>query len=491
MKTITIDPITRLEGHGKITIFLDKKGDVENAYLQIPELRGFERFAQGRRAEDMPQITSRICGVCPVAHHFASTKALDDAFNVEPPSAAKKLRELMYCGYFIYDHILHFYYLGGPDFVVGPDAPAAKRNILGVIEKAGVEIGKEVIKHRAYGQKITAILGGKATHPVCGLPGGVSKGLNKDEVKDIETMTKSCIDFAQFSLKLFGDIVLANKDYVDLILSDPYQLKTYNMGLVDKNNKVNFYDGKIRVTNQKGKEFVKFDVKDYYNIVGEHVEEWSYMKFPFLKKLGWQGLTDGEKSGIYRVGPLGRLNASDGMTTPLADKEYKKMFETLGGKPVNSTLAFHWARLIELLYATERTMELIKDPEITSDHIRNPVGEPGEGFGVTEAARGTLIHHYKLDKKGLIEKANLIVATTNNAGAITMSVRDAAKGIIKNGKVSDGLLNMVEMAFRAYDPCFACATHSLPGGMPMQVDIYNHEKKFYKSYKNNIIGELR
>jgi F420-non-reducing hydrogenase large subunit len=491
MKTITIDPITRLEGHGKINIFLDKKGDVENAYLQIPELRGFERFAQGRRAEDMPQITSRICGVCPVAHHFASTKALDDAFNVEPPSAAKKLRELMYSGYYIYDHILHFYYLGGPDFVVGPDAPAAKRNVLGVIEKAGVEIGKEVIKHRAYGQKITAILGGKATHPVCGLPGGVSKGLNKDEVKDIETMTKSCIDFAQFSLKLFNDIVLANKDYVDLILSDPYQLKTYNMGLVDKNNKVNFYDGKIRVTNQKGKEFVKFDVKDYHNLVGEHVEEWSYMKFPFLKKPGWQGLTDGEKSGIYRVGPLGRLNASDGMATPLADKEYKKMFETLGGKPVNSTLAFHWARLIELLYATERTMELIKDSEITSDNIRNPVGEPGEGFGVTEAARGTLIHHYKLDKKGLIKKANLIVATTNNAGAITMSVRDAAKGIIKKGKVSDGLLNMVEMAFRAYDPCFGCATHSLPGGMPLKVDIYDHEKKFYKSYENNIIGEMR
>jgi F420-non-reducing hydrogenase large subunit len=491
MKTITIDPITRLEGHGKINIFLDEKGDVENAYLQIPELRGFERFAQGRRAEDMPQITSRICGVCPVAHHFASTKALDDAFNVEPPSAAKKLRELMYSGYYIYDHILHFYYLGGPDFVVGPDAPAAKRNVLGVIEKAGVEIGKEVIKHRAYGQKITAILGGKATHPVCGLPGGVSKGLNKDEVKDIETMTKSCVDFAHFSLKLFNDIVLANKDYVDLILSDPYQLKTYNMGLVDKNNKVNFYDGKIRVTNQNGKEFVKFDVKDYHNLVGEHVEEWSYMKFPFLKKPGWQGLTDGEKSGIYRVGPLGRLNASDGMATPLADKEYKKMFETLGGKPVNSTLAFHWARLIELLYATERTMELIKDPEITSDHIRNPVGEPGEGFGVTEAARGTLIHHYKLDKKGLIEKANLIVATTNNAGAITMSVRDAAKGIIKNGKVNDGLLNMVEMAFRAYDPCFGCATHSLPGGMPLKVDIYDHEKKFYKSYENNINGELR
>ena len=486
MKTITIDPITRLEGHGKISIFLDGKGDVNNAYLQIPELRGFERFAQGRRAEDMPQITSRICGVCPVAHHFAATKALDAAFNVNPPSAAKKLRELMYMGYYIYDHILHFYFLGGPDFVVGPDAPAAKRNVLGVIEKAGVEIGKEVIKHRAYGQKITAILGGKATHPVCGLPGGVSKGLNKDEVKDIEKMTKSCIDFAKFSLKLFGDIVLANKDYVDLILSDPYQLKTYNMGLVDKNNHVNFYDGKIRVTDQQGKEKVKFDVKDYTKHVAEHVEEWTYIKFPYLKSVGWKGMKDGKDSGIYRVGPLGRLNASEGMATPEANKEYKKMFETLGGKAVNSTLAFHWARLIELLYATERAMELVKDPEITSTKIRNPVGEPGEGVGVTEAARGTLIHHYKLDKKGLIDKANLIVATTNNSGAINMSIRDAAKGIIKKGKVNDGLLNMVEMAFRAYDPCFACATHTLPGGMPLEVNIYDSNKQLYKSLRQNL-----
>ena len=451
--------------------------------MQIPELRGFERFCQGRRAEDMPQITSRICGVCPVAHHFASTKALDGAFNVEPSSAAKKLRELMYCGYMTYDHILHFYYLGAPDFVVGPDAPPAKRNVLGVIEKAGLEIGKEVIKHRAYGQKITAILGGKATHPVCGLPGGVSKALSREEVKEIENMGKSCVEFAKFSLKLFEDIVLKNKNYVDLILSDPYTLKTYNMGLVDKNNKVNFYDGKIRVTDQEGKEFLKFDVKDYYKHIAEHVEEWSYVKFPYLKSIGWNGFKDGKESGIYRVGPLGRLNAAEGMATQFADKEYKRMYETLGGKPVNSTLAYHWARLIELLYATERTMELIKDPEITSKNIRNPVGEPGEGFGVIEAARGTLIHHYKLDKNGLIDKANLIVATTNNAGAINMSIREAAKGVIKKGKVNDGLLNMVEMAFRAYDPCFACATHTLPGGMPLEVNIYDSNKKLYISRK--------
>jgi len=486
MKTVIIDPITRLEGHGKITIFLDAKGDVANAYLQIPELRGFERFCQGRRAEDMPQITSRICGVCPVAHHFAATKALDAAFNVDPPSAAKKLRELMYVGYYIYDHTLHFYYLGGPDFVVGPDAPPAKRNVIGVIEKAGVEIGKEVIKHRAYGQKITAILGGKATHPVCGLPGGVSKGLNKDEVKDIKTMVDSCIDFAKFSLKLFDDIVLKNKDYVDLILSDPYQLKTYNMGLVDKKNKVNFYDGQIRVTDQKANEKVKFDVKDYHKYVSEHVEEWTYIKFPYLKAVGWNGFKDGKDSGIYRVGPLGRLNAAEGMATPMADKEYKRMYETLGGKPVNSTLAFHWARLIELLYATERAKELINDSEITSQKIRNPVGEPGEGIGVTEAARGTLIHHYKLTKDGLIDKANLIVATTNNAGAINMSVRNAAKGMIKKGDVSDGTLNLVEMAFRAYDPCFACATHTLPGGMPLEVNIYDHNKQLYKTLKQNL-----
>jgi F420-non-reducing hydrogenase large subunit len=486
MRKIMIDPITRLEGHGKIAIFLNNKGDAENAYLQIPELRGFERFAQGRRAEDMPQITSRICGVCPVAHHFAATKALDAAFNVEPTSAAKKLRELMYSGYYTYDHILHFYFLGGPDFVVGPDAPPAKRNVLGVIEKAGVEIGKEVIKHRAYGQKITAILGGKATHPVCGLPGGVSKGLDKDEVKDIEKMAESCLKFAKFTLKLFDDIVLQNKSYVDLILSDPYTLKTYNMGLVDKNNKVNFYDGKIRVTNQDGKEHSKFEGKEYYKNIAEHVEEWSYMKFPYLKNIGWEGYEDGKDSGIYRVGPLGRLNAADGMATPLADMEYKRMFETLGGRPVNSTLAFHWARLIELLYATERTLELIRDPEITSKDIRNPVGEPGEGIGVVEACRGTLIHHYKLDENALINKANLIVATQNNAGAINMSIRNAARGLIKNGKISEGLLNKVEMAFRAYDPCFGCATHTLPGGMPLEVHIYDTNKNLIETLRQNM-----
>lgn len=481
MKKILIDPITRLEGHGKISIFLNDKGDVENAYLQVPELRGFERFCIGRKAEDMPLLTSRICGVCPVAHHMAGTKALDAAFNVEPPSAAKKLRELMYCGYYIYDHTLHFYYLGGPDFVVGPDAPPEKRNVIGVIEKAGLEIGKEVIKHRAYGQRITELIGGKATHPVCGLPGGMSKPLKEEERQEIEKMAESSVKFAQFSLKLFHDIVLGNSKYVDLIKSDAYTLKTYYMGTVDENNKVNFYDGKVRVVDPSGKEFVKFEPKDYLNHIAERVEEWTYVKFPYLKKVGWKGFVDGADSGVYRVGPLGRLNASEGMATPLAQEEYKTMYKTLGGKPVHSTLAFHWARLIELLYAAERALELSRDQEITSKEVRNKPGEPGEGVGIVEAARGTLIHHYVLDKDALIKDVNLIVATTNNAPAINMSIRDAAKGLIQGNKVDQGVLNMVEMAFRAYDPCFGCATHFAVGQMPLTIEIYNNQKKLLRT----------
>lgn len=485
MKRITIDPITRLEGHGKIEIFLNGKGNVENAYLQIPELRGFEKFTEGRLAEDMPQITSRICGVCPVSHHFAATKALDNAFNTSPTETAKKLRELMYCGYIIYDHILHFYFLGGPDFVVGPDAAKKDRNIIGVLDKVGVEIGKEVIKHRGYGQKITRILGGKPTHPVCGLPGGISKGLNEEERDEIESMATSCVKFSQFTLDFFKDTVLKNKAYLDLIKNKAYTLETYNMGLVDSKNNLNFYDGMIRVKSPLDSEFALFEGSKYRDYVAEHVEPWTYMKYPYLKEIGWKGLSGGVESGIYRVGPLGRINAIDGFSTPLADEAYKEIIETLG-KPVNSTLAFHWARLVELLYASERVLELSRDKDILKNDLRNKVGPPSEGVGVVEAARGTLIHHYSLTEDAKIKWANMIVATTNNAGAISMSIRDAAKGMISNGKVNDGILNRIEMAFRAYDPCFACATHCLPGKSPFEISIYDKEKNLVKRIGDTI-----
>lgn len=472
-RRITIDPITRLEGHGKIEIFLNEQGEVENAYLQVPELRGFEQFCVGRKAEDMPQLTSRICGVCPVAHHYASVKALDAAFGVEPTPLARKLRELIYCGYVIYDHILHFYFLGGPDFVVGPDAPKDKRNIIGVIEKVGLDTAREVIKHRAFGQKITEILGGKPTHPVSGVPGGQTKGLTEAERSEIEAMARSCVKFAEFSLGLFNDIVLKNPAYMNLITDPRYSHPTYNMGLVDDANRVSFYDGRIRVTAPDGREFVKFSASEYLDHIAEQVLDWSYVKVPYLKAIGYRGFVAGADSGLYRVGPLGRLNAADGMATPKADAEYHRFYSTFGTKPVNSTLAFHWARLIELLYVAERAVELATDPEITGTALRNLNYRMQEqGVGVVEAARGTLYHHYWLTEDRLISKVNLIVASTNNIGPMNMSVRDAARGLIHNGNPDEGLVNTVEMFYRAYDPCLACASH-VAGRTPLEICIYS------------------
>ena len=475
-KRITIDPITRLEGHGKIEIFLDDHGDVEKAYLQVPELRGFEVFSVGRPAEEMPRITPKICGVCPTTHHICSTKALDDLFNVEPTPVAKKLRELMYSAFMLEDHMLHFFFLGGPDFVVGPSAPPAERNILGVIAKVGLEIAGKVINMRKECRDIITYFGGRVIHPVCGLPGGISKPLTEDMRQKIVEVAKHGVEFAKFTLNIFDDVVLKNKDYVDLILGDVYKHATYYMGMVDKNNKVNFYDGDVRVVTPEGKEFARFKPKDYLDHIAEHVEPWSYTKYPYLKKVGWKGFVDGIDSGVYRVAPLARLNVSDGMATPLAQGEYERMFETLGGKPAHNTLAFHWARLVEALYAAERMLELAQDRDIIDPNIRNiPTSIPDEGIGIVEAPRGTLIHHYKTDQRGIITEANLIVATVNNAAAICMSIEKAARGLIKRGKVSEGLLNMVEMAFRAYDPCFACATHTLPGKLPLSINVRDKE----------------
>jgi F420-non-reducing hydrogenase large subunit len=486
-RRLTIDPITRLEGHGKIEIFLDDKGDVSNAYFQVPELRGFEKFSEGRLAEEMPRITPKICGVCPTAHHMASGKTLDDLFHVDPPPAAKKIREMVNSAFMAEDHALHFFFLGGPDFIVGPQAPAGERNILGVIQKVGLDAGKKVIETRRRLRDVIAKQGGRVIHPVCNLPGGVSKGVTKEDREEYIQTGKDAVEFAKFSLKAFEDIVLKNKEYVDVIVGDIYRHNTYYMGLVDENNKVNFYDGDIRVVDPEGKEFAKFKPQEYLNHIEEHIEPWSYIKFPFLKNVGWKGFVDGKDSGVYRVAPLARLNASDGMATPSAQAEYEKMYDTLGGKPAHNTLAYHWARLVELLYATERLLELAQDEEILDPNVRNiPTAVPDEGVGVVEAPRGTLYHHYKTDENGILTDVNLIVATVNNSAAMCMSIEKAARGLIKGGKVSDGLLNMVEMAFRAYDPCLACATHSLPGATPLEVIIRDSEGNIIKTLKQGI-----
>ena len=482
---ITIDPITRLEGHGKIEIFLDEAGKVSRAYFQVPELRGFEQFVVGRPAEEMPQITSRICGVCPTAHHMAATKALDDLYKVDPPPAAKKLREMLYSIFTLEDHALHFYFLGGPDFVVGPTAPKAERNILGVLGKVGLEVGKRVIGMRRELRDLIALLGGKVIHPVFGLPGGVAKPLAKGDQPRFIEAAKQGIDFALFTLSVFGDIVLKNQQYVDVVTSEMYTHRTYYLGLVDERNRVNFYDGHLRVVTPEGKEFGTFTAREYLDAIAEHVEPWSYIKFPYLKKIGWKGFADGADSGIYSVAPLARLNAADGMATPRAQEAYEQLFATLGGKPVHATLANHWARIVEMIYAAERFLELASDPEIVSPNVRTlPTEIPTVGMGVVEAPRGTLFHHYETDEAGIITKANLIVATQNNAARIALSVDKVARALLDASKATDqGLLNMVEMAFRAYDPCHGCGTHSLPGSMPLKVSIRDAE--------GNLLREIR
>ncbi len=483
---IRIDPITRLEGHGKIDVLLNESGNVEHAYFQVPELRGFEKFTEGRPAEDMPQITSRICGVCPMAHHMAATKALDNLYRVQPTPAARRIRELMYNTFFFEDHALHFYFLGGPDFVVGPGAPKAERNVLGVLQEVGLEVGKRVIAIRREARTLISDVCGKVIHPVFGLPGGVARPVSPDEQQRAIQLAQQAVEFGQFTLQVFQDVVLKNPQYVDLIRSDAYTHKTYYMGLVDQTNKVNFYDGVLRVVGPDGKEFVKFAAHEYAAHVAEHVEPWSYIKYCFLKKVGWKGFVEGPDSGVYAVAPLARLNAAEGMPTPLAQRAYEQFYQTLGGKPVHHTLANHWARIIELLAAAEMMQELAAAPELTSPNIRNiPAENYGEGIGVVEAPRGVLFHHYVTDRNGLITQANLVVATQHNLARIQMSVERAAKALIKNGKADDGILNMIEMAFRAYDPCHGCGSHSLPGEMPLIVCLYDQQRQLVQEIRRD------
>ncbi len=419
---------------------------------------------------------------------MASAKACDDVFHVEVPPAGKKLRELLYSAFYVADHTVHFYILAAPDFVLGPDAPPAERNILGLIHKVGVDVGKKVIESRGKAMDIVGLLGGKTIHPVGAIPGGVSKAIDEEERSGIEATGHEMVEFALFTLQLFKDVVLANKAYLDLILSDAYTTPMYYMGLVDENNKVNFYDGKVRVVDPKGHEFVKYGPKEYLDVVAEHVEPWTYLKFPYLKQVGWKGFVTGVDSGVYQATPLSRLNAADGMATPQAQAAYEDFYQTMGGKPVHGTLATHWARLIELLYAAERLVELATDPEITDPHVRTiPTATPTEGVGIVEAPRGTLTHHFVTDERGIVQKANLIVGTTNNYAPISISIKKAAEAFIRKGQVlSEGMLNRVEMAFRAYDPCFGCATHSLPGQMPLQVRVRDASGNVVEVLKQNL-----
>lgn len=477
-KEITIAPVSRIEGAAKVTIKLDDAGNVEDTMFNVVELRGFEKFCVGRPVEEMPRITNRICGVCPWSHHLASNKAADAVFGVEIPETGRKLRELCNSTAYMEEHILHFYFLAGADFVMGPEADYQVRNVIGIANKHP-DIGRKVVRTRHTAAKMLEILSGKAIHPVAAVPGGFSKPL-KEEKKELQKMADECLDLAKFTMEFAKENIFPN--YLDVVKTLGV-IKTGFLGTVKDGGAFELYDGKLRMMTADGN-FTEFQAADYLDYIGEHVEPWTYVKFPYDKRAGDFSMDLDNPVGVYRVNTLARINICDSIPTPLAQKELEE-FRKNFGRPAQQTLLYHWARLIELLYNAEHVVELLEDPEITSSNTRVPVTpRAARGVGCVEAPRGTLIHDYETDENGLITDVNLLVATTNNNAAMNMSVKKAAMDNIKEGKYNQGILNKVEMAIRAYDPCLSCATHNLDGTIAVKLTILDSDDHVIDTFTN-------
>ena len=457
---LIINPISRIEGHGKITIHLDENGDVCESRFHVTQFRGFESFCQGRPFEEMPVITQRICGICPVSHQLASAKACDAILGVDIPPTARLLRELLHMGQFIQSHALHFFHLASPDLLLGWDSDPAKRNVVGVIEEFP-DLAIKGIQLRKFGQEIIKALGGKKIHPAFAVPGGVMNPLPENDRDNLLSGFGQAYETIYAALNIVKEWLGENLEEVKRFAN----FRSLYAGLVDENGCPALYDGKMRMRDHDGNILAEFDPSCYLEFIAEQVEPWSYLKFPFFKPHGYP-------DGCYRVGPLGRLNAADAMGTFKAQQEfdyYQQLFEN-GLK--GSTLLFHFTRLIELLYCLEKAEELLEDDLICSRDIRitsDPSNQ--EGIGAIEAPRGTLIHHYRVDKFGILEEVNLIVATGHNNLAMNRSVNLVAKEYIRGGEVREGLLNRVEGAIRCYDPCLSCSTHAL-GQMPLKIEVF-------------------
>jgi F420-non-reducing hydrogenase large subunit len=479
MKKIVIHPATRLEGHAKITILLNDEGNVNDVKFQQLDLRGFEKFCIGKPVEELPRIVTSICGVCPWSHHLASAKANDAVFGVQIPPAAKKLRELCNSIAYCEEHILHFYFLAGADFVMGPDADPSVRNVIGIAGKVP-DIAKKVIRSRWLGAEMLDIVSGKSIHPVTAVPGGFSKPLTEKERAATLTMAEEVLEFAKFSIDFAKNSIFPN--YLDAVKSLGV-IKTGFLGTVTDDGTLDLYNGKLRMMDAEGK-YEDFKPEDYTDYIAEHIEPWTYMKFPYMKKVGSLSMDLDNPVGVYRTNTLARLNVCDKIRTPLAQKELTGFRENFG-RPVQLTLLYNWARLIELLYNAEYAVQLLNDPEITSKDIRIPVKpRAARGIGIVEAPRGTLIHDYETDAQGLVTNVNLIVGTTHNNAPINMSVKKAAVDLIKNGKYDQGLINKIEMCYRAYDPCLSCATHFLDGRLAVKIDILNSNGHLVDTMKN-------
>lgn len=460
-KKIVIEPVTRIEGHGKVTIHLDDNGNVDQTRLHITQVRGFEKFCEGRLFWEMPVITPRICGICPVSHHLAAAKAGDAILGVKLTPTANKLRRLIHMAQMVQSHALHFFHLASPDLLFGMESDPAKRNVMGVIAEMP-DAAIKGVRLRAFGQNIIEMMGDKRVHPNAAIPGGMNRALKPEQRDEILSQVDEAIASCQFAIGLFKDYCDKNSEVAHTFAD----FKSAYLGLVDDNGNVEYYDGKLRLKDHDGA-MLEHDVfpEDYLSIIEEQVEDWSYLKFPYYKKMGYP-------DGMYRVGPLGRLNVADGCTTPLADKEFKNYKNMAKNGILQGSLYYHYARLIEMLNCAEEIKALAGDKDICSKDVWiNSRNINEQGVGVIEAPRGTLFHHYWVDESGKVLKVNLIVATGNNNLAMNRAVNEVANEFIKDGNVTEGILNRIEVAIRCYDPCLSCSSHAL-GHMPLELTVF-------------------
>ncbi len=479
---VTIEPVTRVEGHGKVTIHLDDNMNVAQTRLHIVEFRGFERFVQGRPYWEAPVLVQRLCGICPVSHHLAAAKALDVIVGAGTghglTATGEKMRRLMHYGQMFQSHALHFFHLASPDFLLGYDADPAIRNVIGVAINFP-ELATQGVLMRKFGQEIIEHTAGKKIHGTGAIPGGINKNLSIAErdifLKGADPMNiDKMIDWADGALQFFKGYYMKNRDFVDGFAYFP----SNHLSLVRKDGALDLYHGVLRAVDANGNKILDdVDYQDYYNYVEEEVKNWSYMKFPYLTHIG-------KEKGWYRVGPLARLNTADFIPSPKAQKEFEIYKAHTNGKPNNYCLHTHWARLIELLHSGEVLKELLLDPDLQKDDLVVKGKKVKEGVGLIEAPRGTLFHHYRIDDNDAIEMANLIVSTTNNNEPMNQSVNFVAKNMM-NGQavITEPMKNAVEIAIRAYDPCLSCATHAL-GKMPLDIKLYAYNGTEMDHYKS-------
>lgn len=480
-KKIVIDPVTRVEGHGRVTLHLDDYGNVHDAFFHIVEFRGFERFIQGHPYWEAPVLVQRLCGICPVSHHLAAAKAIDQLVGVDPQDltpVSHAVRNLLHYGQVFQSHALHFFYLASPDLLFGMDAPVEKRNVVAVAA-AHRDLAKRGILMRKFGQEVIRAIAGKRIHGTSAVPGGVFKSLAREE-RDVFLKGEGLPSVDEM-ISWTSEVLTIIKDYHSknkALLDDFAAFPSGHLGMVGDKGEMKLYHGKLRAIDAKGAVTLNdISTDDYRKYFAEGVEKWSYMKFPFIKSLG-------REHGWNRVGPLARLNVCESIPTPLAEKERTIFFEHTDGKVNNSTMFSHWARLIEMLHAAEVMRDLLNDDVLDSDDLVVTGEKRHTGIGIIEAPRGTLTHHYEVDDKGMIERCNLIVSTTHNNEPMNRAVRWVAQHVIdKQGTITDGMLNQVEVAIRAYDPCLSCATQAL-GKMPLKVELYDHKDQLLKVISN-------